>query len=308
MKKFLAIFLSLCTGLIFIFSAYSKLFPIEPFEYNIVGTTFIGWKLSVIVARLIIGIEFFIGALLVFSYNHKRIIPIALVVLLIFSAHLGYVLIAKGNTGDCGCFGNSFSMTPLQGLLKNAGLILILWLVYRSGLDFKIRLKHLEFYVLLVSLTTVFVINPVDYNYSENYLNKPFDNFPLELDTVYKADLPEKIGKPALELRKGKFIVAFMSSTCRHCRIAAQKFSVINRENPSIPIYFFINGSDSDIQRFRSVNEVERIPYSKLNGHVFVELAGLQLPVIYYLNNSVVEQQVDYYTLEQAHIEKWLAR
>ena len=41
---------------------------------------------------------------------------------------------------------------------------------------------------------------------------------------------------------------------------------------------------------------------------MFVELAGLQLPVIYYLNNSVVEKQVDYFTLDQNHIETWLKK
>ena len=90
--------------------------------------------------------------------------------------------------------------------------------------------------------------------------------------------------------------------------IAAKKFSVIHDENPQIPLYFFINGDDEEIKKFRTYAGIEKIAFSKLNGPVFVQLAGLQLPVIYYLNNSVVEKQVDYFTLEQNHIEKWLGK
>jgi len=130
MKKFDALFLSFCLGTVFIISAYSKLFPIEPFEYNIVGTTFIGWKFSVIVARIIIALEFYLGALLLFSYNHKRNIPLALGLMVVFSIHLIYQLIAKGNIGDCGCFGNMLNITPLQGLLKNISIIIVLFIIY----------------------------------------------------------------------------------------------------------------------------------------------------------------------------------
>jgi len=90
--------------------------------------------------------------------------------------------------------------------------------------------------------------------------------------------------------------------------IAAQKLSVIHSENQRIPIYFFINGENDKIKLFRQKTNIEEIPFSKLNGQLFIELAGLNLPVIYYLNNSIVEKQVDYFTLEQDYIEQWLKK
>jgi thiol-disulfide isomerase/thioredoxin len=154
----------------------------------------------------------------------------------------------------------------------------------------------------------LFIVNPVDFGYSESYLNKPFSNFRLELDTVYNSKNLEKIEPPKMDLRKGKHIVGFLSSTCGHCKIAAQKLSVIHSENPSIPIYFFINGDNDKIKSFIAKTNTDKISYSKLNSQLFIELAGLKLPVIYYLNNSVVEKQVDYFTLEQGHIEQWLKK
>ncbi len=295
-------------GLIFIVSAYSKLFPIEPFEYNIVGTTFIGWKLSVILARFILAIEFFLGVMLIFSYRHRLIVPLASGLIILFSVHLVFQLITKGNGSDCGCFGSLLIMTPLQALIKNIIMLIVLFIIYKLAFNFQLKFKSLEFYFFIIAITVVFVVNPVDYGYSENYLNKPFDRYELNIDTLYHSTNYEKIGKPTKDIRKGKYIVAFMSSTCGHCKIAAKKFSVIHAENQQIPIYFFINGEDAAIQKFRNDNEIGQIPYSKLNGQVFISLAGLQLPMIYYLNNSYVEKQVDYFTLEQDHIENWLLK
>ena len=308
MKKATSIILSALIGITFLFSAYSKLFPIEPFEYILVGTTFINWKASVIVARLIIGIEFILGCLFLFSLINKRILLIAAIILGVFSFHLLFQIIVKGNGSDCGCFGTWLSMTPLQAIIKNAIMLLVIYGLYRLNFSFNLKIKHKEFYISILAITSIFIVNPVDFGYSESYLNKPFSNFRLELDTVYNSENLEKVDPPKMDLRKGKHIVGFLSSTCGHCKIAAQKLSVIHSENPSIPIYFFINGDNDKIKSFIAKTNTDKIPYSKLNSQLFIELAGLKLPVIYYLNNSVVEKQVDYFTLEQGHIEQWLKK
>ncbi len=308
MKKAASIILSAIIGITFLFSAYSKLFPIEPFEYILVGTTFINWKASVIAARLIIGIEFILGFLFLFSLINKRILVIAAIILGVFSFHLLFQILVKGNVGDCGCFGNWLSMTPLQAIIKNAIMIVVLYGLYRLNFSFNLKIKYKEFYISILAITAVFIVNPVDFGYSESYLNKPFSNFRLELDTVYNSKNSDKVEPPKVDIRKGKYIVGFLSSTCGHCKIAAQKLSVIHSENPSIPIYFFINGDNDKIKAFIAKTNTESIAYSKLNSQLFIELAGLKLPVIYYLNNNVVEKQVDYFTLEQAHIEQWLKK
>jgi thiol-disulfide isomerase/thioredoxin len=239
---------------------------------------------------------------------NKRILLIAAIILGVFSFHLLFQIIIKGNGSDCGCFGTWLSMTPLQAIIKNAIMLLVIYGLYRLNFSFNLKIKHKEFYISILAITSIFIVNPVDFGYSESYLNKPFSNFRLELDTVYNSKNLEKVEPPKMDLRKGKHIVGFLSSTCGHCKIAAQKLSVIHSENPSIPIYFFINGDNDKIKSFIAKTNTDKIPYSKLNSQLFIELAGLKLPVIYYLNNSVVEKQVDYFTLEQGHIEQWLKK
>lgn len=306
MKKIGIILLSVITGLVFLLSGYSKLFPIEPFEYQLVELGIVNWQLSLILARLIIGFEFYIGALLILNYRLKSFTSrITIFTLFIFSIQLIYILITKGNTTDCGCFGQFFPMTPMQALLKNIILLVISFVIIRYSNEYFDSFKSINFYLFIVSLTSIFIFNSVDFNYSRNYLNKPYENFSLNLDTLYNSN-SVKFSPPKLDVRKGKHIVLFLSASCQHCKIAAQKTRIIKKKNSSIPVYYFINGDDKDIDLFIKKTECYNIPYSKLNNPFFVSIAGIHLPVIYYLNNSVVEKQVDYYTLEQYHIENWL--
>ena len=308
MKKLLICIGSALLGAFFILSAWYKLFPIEPFEYKIVGSTFISWLPSVFVARLVIAIEFGIGALLLFSYALKKTLPIAIVALMVFSLHLIAVLILQGNIADCGCMGSLISMTPLEGLLKNLGLIVLAIVLYKYAFTFELKVQHLLYYVFLISTTAVFIVNPVDLTYSEKYLNKPFEGFDLDLDTLYEMQATEKVDKPAADIRGTKTLLAFVSAKCPHCKIAAQKIAVIHRKNPEIPFYMFINGDVSAIDSFIHSTETKDIPHSKLNGPLFIQMAGLNLPVLYYYDKGRVVKQVDYYTLEQYHIEEWLKR
>src|ERR1700740_729930 len=69
--RILKIILALLLGAVYIFSAYSKLFPIEPFEYTFVDVGISSWKLSPFMARTVIGLEFFIGLLFIFQIGTR---------------------------------------------------------------------------------------------------------------------------------------------------------------------------------------------------------------------------------------------
>ncbi len=66
-------FFILCSilGLVFLYSGYTKLDPIEPFEYTFVDLGIGGWKLAPFIARFMIGLEFLIGFLLLNQIEMK---------------------------------------------------------------------------------------------------------------------------------------------------------------------------------------------------------------------------------------------
>ncbi len=86
-------------GAIFLYSGYTKLYPIEPFEYTFVDLGFINWQIAPFVARLMIAAEFAIGILLVLHINLKMAYKMAMAILLVFCVYLLLLMIIVGNKG-----------------------------------------------------------------------------------------------------------------------------------------------------------------------------------------------------------------
>ncbi len=312
MKPFLSNFLFFicCSliGFIFIYSGYTKLYPIEPFEYTFVDLGIGGWKLAPFIARFMIGLEFFIGLLLIFGLYIKRFtIKITIGSLVLFSIYLLFIIIKTGNNGNCGCFGTVIVMSPLQALIKNTILLVLSFVIYKyyDGIGYYKHGKKLLIATFITAFAMPHILNYVDLDYSSSYLSKKENQFKLELDSVYNN---AKIHTPPKSLSKGKHIIAFMSLTCSHCRTAAKKLRLIKEHNSSISIYFILNGDYEKIQPFFDDTKARNIDYCVLNGSSFIYLAGYRLPTIYMVNNSVVEHDINYIHLDQEEIEKWLAK
>ncbi|MEO6904574.1 MAG: DoxX family protein [Bacteroidia bacterium] len=306
-KNTLLALLCILMGAIFIFSGYTKLYPIEPFEYTFVDIGIVGWQLAPFVARLLIGLEFLIGVLLILNLNLRKFTyKLGISVLILFSIYLILLIMYSGNKGNCGCFGSKIEMTPFQALIKNAIMLIVFFLLYRfhEGWNLKRKLKGLILVPVLTAFIFPFILNPVELNYSEAYLNKPENNFNIELDSLYRY---ATLNVPPKTLSEGKHIIAFLSLTCKHCIIASNKMRVLHERNPQIPFYFVLNGDEKDLKRFFDLTNTSDIPHCILLGRNFIYLAGPSVPVIYLVNNSVVEHVVSYMDMDQSEIEKWLA-
>src|SRR5690606_20869337 len=91
----------------------------EYFENDILKSG-LGTEYSVLFqSRLIIGSEFLIGVFLLFRWFLKPVLKASLWMIIIYTFYLIYVIIRFGNEGNCGCYGQDFAMTPLQGIIKN---------------------------------------------------------------------------------------------------------------------------------------------------------------------------------------------
>jgi hypothetical protein len=305
--KVLAVALAIACGAVFILSAVTKLFPIEPFEYTFVELGITNWKLSVFAARFFIGFEFACGGLLILNLWLKRFtIPLVLFTLVFFIGYLILQIIHYGNNGNCGCFGTAFIFTPLQGIIKNIVLLAIATFIYIFHPNFSFRfMKPITLVLVIAAFVLPFILNPYDYDAAlKNYSGQL--NYKIDLDTLYHS--PE-VPMPKAELRQGKWIVAFMSLTCPHCRIAAKKLHIMKLKNPNLPIYMFLNGKEEYLKPFFDDTRATNIPWSLFNGHsLFIKIAGPAVPQIDWVNNSVVENKSNYVMLEQADIEAWLKK
>mgnify|MGYP005845133849 CR=1 FL=1 len=307
-QKVFVIFLFLINvliGLVFLYSAYSKLYPIEPFELTFVEMKVANWVTAPFMARLFISIEFFIGWMLISNLHVRFFSKMAIGILFVFSMYLIGIILVRGNKGNCECFGTHLFMTPLQALMKNVLMMFFLWLVsvYHRGFQWSKGIYWVVMSVALVSLILPHVLNHVEWSYSEQYLTQKENEYKLGLDTLIKY---ARIHKPPSSIKEGKHIIAFMSLTCPHCRIAAKKIRLMKENNPQLPFYFVLNGDEKDLKAFFEDTRAEHIPYSMLLGKSFISMAGLRMPAIYLVQNDTVVKKIDYISLQQSELEKWL--
>lgn len=305
-KKIVLAFFCSLLGIVFIISGYTKLYPIEPFEYTFVDIGIINWQLAPFVARILIGLELIIGFLLLLNISLRKLAyKTGITVLIIFCIYLILLIFLSGNKGNCGCFGSYIQMTPLEALIKNIIMLAVFFVLYRfhNGWELPKKISFAITVLFATAFTLPFVLNPVELDYSKAYLNKIEDKTILPLDSLYNN---ATLNTPPKTLSQNKHILVFVSLTCEHCKIASNKIRIIHEKNPEIPFYFILNGDEKDLKPFFENTHIEDIPHCMLLGRNFIYLAGTILPVIYLVNNSIVEYQVNYIDLDQGEIEKWL--
>lgn len=309
MKKIITILLSISIGFLFIVSAATKIFPMEPFEYQFVDIGVASWKTAPYLARFFIGIEFFLGMLLILNISLRKFtLKFAISLLVFFCIYLSYKIISEGNTGNCGCFGEAVQMTPLQGILKNVVLIIACIVCYLSAeKDFwNSKWKKLVIPVLFTgSMCLGFLIYPLNATFSST-MDKNNINYKVPLELMYDST---QIEKPKIDLTKGKHIIAFLSLTCPHCKIAAQKINIMHKKNPDIPFYLALNGDKELLNDFFDNTHAQDIPHNLFLGPgSFIQVAGLNLPIIMYLENSIVRKKCNGLELDQEDMEAWLKK
>jgi hypothetical protein len=306
MKKNIGVLICILVGSYFIFSGYAKIIDVEILEYTLVNSFDIGWSLSPWLARLIIGIEFLLGILICFQiWLHRFTLKAMMVLMLAFTIYVAVGILSK-KPDSCNCLGELIQLSPAQSLLKNILIIVLLVLVYFIyPKEFVNKFHHKYFILTLVVLSMVspFVFFPIETQASQF---KYVDNLDqtLQLDSLYINK--DGLQIPSVDFRKGKHIVAFLSLTCPHCKMAALKLATIHKINPSLPIYFILNGKEKNLPDFHAFTRSSLVPQSFLRGHNFVILAGVELPAIMFIENGVEINDLEYPDLTQKMLEDWV--
>lgn len=304
--KILFVFVSSLVGLVFIFSGYTKLFPVEIFEYSLVDTGFFSWTLAPILARLLIGLEFFIGIALLFNLNSRNMYRLVFGLLVFFCIYLGYDLVKNGNSGNCGCFGLAFIMSPLQAILKNVfliALVLLLMRYYPTGFTFRFK-RFLIVGFALMTFALPFILNPVALSQSEHY-SQAASGYELPLKILYNSP-PNPV--PDVNLHKGKWIVAYLSLACPHCKVAAYKIHILKKKHPDWPFFLVLNGNPESLEPFFSETQAEDIEHIRFSGPgKFLKMSGPLLPAIFLIDHSIVKAKPSYLHLNETSLEKWLS-
>ena len=291
-KKISLSVLSIILGITFLFSAYTKLFPIELFEFSFIEIKVANWTTAPFIARLFLSLEFGVGALLLLNFNgsNRWLAKTTLGLLVLFTIYLLLIILVQGNNGNCGCFGTTIKMTPLESIIKNIFLMSLTGLLLLAPKETNYSTqKPIILATIISSLALPLIINPITF---EAPPSETQTKYSLKLDKLYS---PEKTDIPTIDLTKGKHIIAFLSLTCPHCKLGAQKLYLIQSQHPDVSIYFILNGEQADLKEFLEETKTTQLKYSFMTvAEGFIDNAGLNLPAILCVNNTQVENRTKY--------------
>lgn len=293
-SKLFFVLLAFVTGAVFLFSAYTKMYPtIQAFEYNIASQAGWPYMAASIAARFFIGLEAGLGSLILFHYFGKNnwVLKAAFLLVTGFTLYLGWVLIKMGNNVNCGCFGNNIWMSPSTSIIKNIVLLaaigaLIKW---HKGITWSnfIPVVH-----MICMFSLAYLLIPV------------FKHYKLNCTDIYAV--PKYA--PGQDLAQGRHIIAFVSPECSHCRKASNIIQGMMAKNPSIPFFLVVADTNADLSDFWKETHAENVPHSRLAEEPFDKYTGGEYPQIIWVNNGMVEANTTYPELDQKTIEQWMKK
>ena len=301
-KKIIGLILLLSLAAVFILSGWSKLQTIEPFAWSFIDILPVGITTASVIAHLFIGVEWAIGGWLAAHLFLRRITYKATIgLLLLLTAYLAGMIIQQGNTGNCGCFGEWLYMKPVAAIWKNVVMIAVVVLLY---LLYPSRPYRHQMYVALtlavVAFTLPFVLEPVRIHGSGEQVHEA-----INLDPLYKYGSPA----PAIDLKQGKHIICFFSTTCPHCKKGAYLVQILHRRHPDLPLFMALNGTEALQKSFLAETKAANVPHTLLmNTPAFSSMAGQYVPAIFWVDSSVIVRKTYYTELEPGAIKVWLGQ
>jgi len=266
-KQFLPWAIRIGVSILFLLSAVAKLYPkpyfaLSTFEAQQLIPMGFSENLAAYFSRILIGIEFSLGILLLLPFFLKRIVvPAAGLMLLVFIVHLSIELGTTGNGGNCGCFGSLLPMTPLQALIKNVISVAFLGLLFKLLKSDDDKRQFLPIVnVILASILLVFMFGMKKSNSISNrkavIIEAKKDSTNVELvdnvsaDTLTKRKVqdsikavknqgPKKIksGYASIfpNIDEGRKILCFFAPDCDHCRATSKLLTSLKKTVKNFP-------------------------------------------------------------------------
>lgn len=293
--------LKVLLGLVFVVSAVLKLFDMDKFEIYIYSYHFFSLNASFMVARLAIIIELVLGIGLISHCLHKLMWWGSIAMLAGYSLLLIYAMYL-GRTDSCHCFGDFLQLDPKQSLIKN-GVLMLLFLPIFKMENWKTPFRWLILCLtVMVSTIAVFVISPPD-NLTSN--SDPEQNLQLEL----LNEMLDDARLDALNLREGKQVVCFFSTSCDYCQMAAHKLSLMQQFYgfPKENITYLFMGNEEGIAKF-----YEESGSAQYRDVLYPDVARMlkaingNFPTIVFLENGEVVHEYGFRNMNEAEIQAFM--
>lgn len=283
-------------------SAVAKLSSMEGFELYIFSFGFAGFDVCSLAARAIVIAEFILGFLLALNVYPRLMKCLTALSLAGFSAFLIWRA-WLGDTESCHCMGDIAEMNPVQSLIKNAVLLLLLFYVWKDNGRTINRQLLVSIASIALAAAAVFMVSPPDF-----YHRARTDSHDLSANAFRPV-------ADSLGLDKGKRAVCFYSATCEHCRHCASKMAGIIRrhEIPSDSVYVLfmqthVNQDSVSVAFYSEYGEGLELAYSYLHPYEFIPLTDGAMPIVVLMQDGEVVKEYDYTTIDEKELASFFNR
>lgn len=300
-------FINIVIGSVFIIAAILKLMSIDEFEIYIYSFDIFSFLLTTFVSRIIIISEFILGLFLILKINYKLTWRLAFISLILFTLFLIYVAIFRQDA-NCHCFGELVELSPLESIIKNLVMIVLLMLGQRTTSS---KLKAQSSKLLVLSSTfLVFIISPPDSIYKMIYsTEKEISTVDLykSFDEVVKIDFTEEglvFDSISSFKEKENQLIVVVSSGCKYCRLGLKKLSLImkNEDLATDNVDIFIWGSPEGINDFRFETMTEDYSYWHIMPNRAIEITYGRFPIFIFLKEKDIIKIGDFRDVDDAFI------
>ncbi|MCQ2608916.1 MAG: DoxX family protein [Bacteroidales bacterium] len=289
----------------FIASSILKLLSLQNFELYVYSFGIFNYVTTTFVVRVLLVVEFLLGIGLLFRIFYKQTWWGTLLSLIGFSLFLIYVAVFRGSE-NCHCFGDFVELDTIPSLIKNMLLIGIL-LPIRKQEEWHHNLKpYIVTIACSAALFVAFLGYPMNSMYSLMFGNDE-ERFNKELyDKV--ISIPEY--EQEIDSSKNQ-LVAFVSSTCKHCKAGNTILQAIITKN-DIPINtitcFIASKNDSLIDSFKIITKSEKLHYKRASMGALIGITNGYFPTYLFLEKGIPSKAVSYKDLDEQEIVDFLKK
>jgi hypothetical protein len=113
------------------------------------------------------------------------------------------------------------------------------------------------------------------------------------------------INKVDSNWKNGKRVIAFLSTTCPHCRDMAFKLHILKKQHPEFKILFVYGGTPETKKKFLLKSKSDDVPHIDLPINDLVKISGPVFPVVLGTDNGMVRKKWNIITVSEDELNNF---
>ena len=305
-NKISSLILRILVGLVFMASAILKYMSIDIFDLYVYEHNLFSIPVTETLTRLLITAEFVLGVMFVVRIQFRLAYYACIGFLAGFTIYLFLLpYLFNVDISNCHCFGEAIVFSRMQSIVKNIILLACLFFVSPKFYAARKWEKWVLFALSIVSFVAFMAINAPNYLYTIVHKDK------VQIDVPMYESALENSGEKE-SFTEGKQIICMYSVGCRYCKRSAKKLDLILKNNhlsnEHVKAIFWGGTPDTAIVNFFTNQDIPILEYTTFRVDSFLAVTDGRMPVILFSDNGKIVQKVDYLSLKDKDVIRFLSK